>query len=78
MKWKEAVKAALRRMLARHPSGIITLRELTECELSQIIKDTNSRGKTPERSLQRELQELRDLGVLEFMDPGTYRILGGL
>lgn len=78
MKWKEAVKAALRRMLARHPSGIITLHELTERELPQIIKDTNSRGKTPAQTLQRELQELRDLGVIEFLDRGRYRILGGL
>jgi putative restriction endonuclease len=78
MTWHEAVKAALQRMLLGHPDGIITLAELKERELRQIVRDTGARGKTPDRTLERVCQELRDLGILEFLSRGVYRIVGGI
>lgn len=79
MTWREAVKHALRRMLVRRPNGMITLAELRQTELRQIVRDTGSRGKTPERTLERVCQELRDEGILEFTDNhGKYRVKGGL
>ncbi len=73
--WHDAVKAALGRMLERYPDGIITLKQLKVYELKRIVRDTGSTGRTPGQTLQRVCQELRDIGVLEFIDDrGTYRI----
>lgn len=75
MTWHDAVKLALQRMLVRHPNRIVTLAELKRCELKRICRDTGSTGQTPERTLERVCQELRDAGFLEFLDDrGTYRV----
>jgi putative restriction endonuclease len=77
MSWHEAVRHAIRRMLPRHPNRIITLAELKERELRRIVADTGSRGKTPGATLERVCQELRDAGILQFLDDrGTYRVIG--
>jgi len=44
-------------------------------ELDQIIKDTRTTGTTPEKTMDRTMQNLRDEGVIEFIDyDGTYRL----
>ena len=74
--WSEAVADAARRHVAKTGSLIFTRRSLMEAELGAIIDETGSQGATPEQTLSRELQELRDAGVIEFLDPGTYRWIG--
>jgi putative restriction endonuclease len=43
--------------------------------LDAIVADTGSAGATPHQTLSRELQGLRDAGILEFIDQGTYHVL---
>jgi putative restriction endonuclease len=43
-------------------------------ELPRIVRETASRGATPEATLRRELQELRDRGGIEFLGQGRYRL----
>ncbi len=43
-------------------------------ELPRIIRETGSRGATPEATLRRELQELRERGGIEFLGQGRYRL----
>lgn len=51
-----------------------TLRDLIDAELERIVRETGSRGQTPDATLRRELQQLRDRGVIEFLGSGHYRL----
>lgn len=51
-----------------------TLPDLVREELTAIVRETGSRGATPEATLRRELQQLRDRGGIEFMGAGRYRL----
>lgn len=48
---------------------------LLEDELEQIRAETGSKGETPEQTLSRTLQELRDEGEIEFVGNGAYRLV---
>lgn len=54
---------------------MFTRQALIESELDAIIADTGSAGATPAMTLSRELQGLRNRGVIAFVDDrGTYRL----
>jgi hypothetical protein len=74
MTWREAVEAAVRRQAARNPNGVFTRQDLLN-EKSRIISDCGGGGKTPEQTISRTLQELRDSGVIKFLDDqGSYQL----
>lgn len=73
--WSETVEIAVRRLAARHGSPVFTRQDLIDEELARIVRETGSRGATPEMTLSRELQQLRDAGQIEFLAPGRYRLL---
>jgi putative restriction endonuclease len=73
--WSEAVEIAVRRLAARHGAAEFTRQQMIEEELGRIVRETGSRGATPEMTLSRELQQLRDRGEIEFVAPGHYRLL---
>ena len=68
MSWKDAVRDAVDRICDRNGSDFFTRQELIERELPRIIQETGSRGRTPEMTLSRELQELRDEDRIQFLD----------
>ena len=75
--WSEVVEEAVRRHVASTGSAEFTRQELSEVELDRIVSETGSEGKTPHQTLSRELQQLRDEGVIEFLDDhGSYRLIG--
>lgn len=55
--------------------AFITRQDLVQHELLRIEQETRSAGATPEQTLSRVLQELRDDGVLRFSSNGVYEIL---
>jgi putative restriction endonuclease len=71
--WSEAVTNAVRRHVAETGSAIFTRQALIDSQLDAIVADTGSAGATPHQTLSRELQQMRDTGLLEFLDQGTYR-----
>ncbi len=73
--WSEAVEIAIRRLAARSGNAEFTRQEMIATELQRIVNETGSRGATPEMTLSRELQELRDRGEIEFLGSGHYRLL---
>ncbi len=73
--WSESVEIAVRRLAASQRRQVFTRQEMIVTELPRIIRETGSSGQTPERTLSRELQELRDRGGIEFVSSGTYRLL---
>lgn len=73
--WSDAVEDAIRRHTARTGSAIFTRQELIDAELAAIVAATGSAGVTPHQTLSRELQQLRDAGVIAFADQGTYRLV---
>jgi putative restriction endonuclease len=76
--WRESVAAALMRQAGKQHTGIVTRQQLIEGELPRIVRETGSRGATPEQTLSRVLQDLRDDKQIEFKGPGEYRLLSTL
>ncbi|RLC54884.1 MAG: hypothetical protein DRI79_07350 [Chloroflexi bacterium] len=73
--WRDAVLDALHRFSNRHNTKTITRQGLLEEELDRIVSETGTRGLTPEQTLSRVLQELRDEGILYFIGGGQYLLL---
>lgn len=74
--WTDAVTDAIRRHVAKTGSSTFTRRALIAGEIGAIEAETRTRGSTPTQTLGRELQQLRDAGLIEFLERGTYRWLG--
>lgn len=70
--WRDAVVDALERRARR--GRVVDRHSLIASELGQIVAETHSRGRTPEQTLSRVLQDLREEGVLEFAGRGTYQL----
>ena len=74
--WSEAVTDAVRRVAAKKPNGVFNRGDLIAQEGARMCADTGTTGETPMQTVSRELQQLRDKGVLEFVDDrGTYRLI---
>lgn len=74
--WSEAVTDAVRRVAATKPDCVFNRRDLIAQEGARMCADTGTTGETPMQTVSRELQQLRDKGVLEFVDDrGTYRLI---
>ena len=74
--WSEAVISAVRRYVQATRSTLFTRQGLIDSEMGAIIATTGSTGATPWQTLSRELQELRDRGLVEFVGTGVYRYAG--
>jgi putative restriction endonuclease len=75
--WSEVVEESVRRHVHNSGNPDFTRQELIDAELNRIVSETGSTGATPEMTLSRELQQLRDAGVIEFVDDrGAYRLIG--
>ena len=72
--WSKAVEIAVGRFAANNGSADFALQDLVHAELPRIVRETGSRGATPEATLRRELQQLRDRGAIEFLGQGRYRL----
>ena len=73
--WRQAVLDALHRHAERHGSPVITRQALIREELPRIVEATSSEGRTPEQTLSRVLQELREEGVVAFGEAaGVYAL----
>lgn len=70
--WSKSVELAVARMGAQGPQ--FSLQELIGAELPRIVRETGSRGATPDATLRRELQQLRNRGGIEFLGSGNYRL----
>jgi hypothetical protein len=75
MTWREAVEAAVRRFAARSTTGEFSRQDLLDAERAQIMSDCGGGGETPDQTISRVLQEMRDDGVISFVhDEGSYRL----
>lgn len=73
--WQTAVLNAIKRLCRRHNTSVFTRQMLIDEELNGIIEETGSRGATPDQTMSRVLQELRQQGYIDFLDnQGTYRL----
>lgn len=73
MTWKKAVIKAIERYTRKKGTGIFQRKDLIKAELSNIVIEAKSSGKTPEQTLSRILQELRDDKVIKFTgNSGNY------
>jgi hypothetical protein len=76
MTWKEAVEAAVRRHAAKSSNRTFNRQEFLADEQSRILSDCGGGGETPQQTISRVLQELRDSGVITFLDDqGTYQLI---
>jgi DNA-binding IclR family transcriptional regulator len=75
MTWREAVEAAVRRYASKCEGGTFTRQDFLAEEERRIVSDCGGGGKTPRQTISRVLQELRDDGVVAFVDDrGAYRL----
>src|SRR5215212_4079507 len=74
--WSEVVLSAVRRHVQRTGSTIFSRQGLIDSEMEYVVAETGSSGATPWQTLSRELQQLRDRGLLEFVSAGVYRYAG--
>lgn len=72
-RWKEIVRDELASFQEKTGQSIITRQELLDRSLPRLKREFPN-ANTPGQTVSRELQELRDLGEVEFLDPGEYRI----
>jgi hypothetical protein len=68
----ESVILAIEDLTSRRNSLIFSRRELITQEINNITFRVSSVGKTPEQTLSRELQNLRESGHLYFLSRGEY------
>ena len=73
--WKSSVLDAMHRCAAKSADGLVHRYSLIKSEMDQIVLETGSGGLTPEQTLSRILQDLRDDGDIEFVGKGIYRIV---
>ena len=71
--WRQRVREELQREVARTGSALVRRQALLDA--AQAWFPRVSSGKTPGQTMSRVLQELRDLGELEFVSPGVYSVL---
>ena len=74
--WKTAVVSALQRYGKRHGSLQVERGAFLRDELTAMVAETASGGRTPAQTVSRVLQELRDEGTLYFSEAGVYVITG--
>ena len=74
--WTDAVISAVRRHVQRTGSTLFERQAFIDAEGARIKLETGSTGATPWQTLSRIFQELRDAGLIEFVDPGVYRYDG--
>jgi hypothetical protein len=75
MTWHESVAAAIQRVTQRKKTRVFTRQDLIETELQQIISETQPGTGTPEQTLNRVLQEMKTVGILDSEAPDIYRLL---
>jgi hypothetical protein len=76
MTWKENVASAVRRLAGKTPGGAFTRQQRIDAESGQITSEVSSQGQTPDQTLSRVLQKLRDDGMISFEDEkGIPRLL---
>jgi len=75
--WRRAVLDALGRYCGRHQSQDVYRHRILQEELDEMVSQTQSRGRTPEMTFNRVMQELRDEGLVEFVNNnGHYKYRG--
>jgi len=67
--------AAIQRVTTRSKSRVFTRQDLIATELKQILSETQPGSSTPEQTLNRVLQEMRTVGILDSEAPDIYRLL---
>lgn len=77
MTWREAVEKAVFSYASTVPNGVFTREDFLAAEEHNIVQDCGGEaGKTPRQTISRVLQEMRDDGVLAFVDDrGTYQLI---
>lgn len=75
LRWRDAVLVSLRTFCARHGTRAVDRQTFLAEELVVVTAATASVGLTPEQTLSRNLQELRDEGLIEFLGNGNYLLL---
>ena len=72
--WKDGVKDAIVRLTKSSGNNTFTRKQLIESELGKIISEVGSSGKTPEQTLSRILQSLRNEKFISFESAGVYKL----
>ena len=75
MTWQESAIKAIQRLVKQTGKNIFSRQELIDSELDTIVQEAGSTGQSPDQTLSRVLQELRNQEVIALEAPGVYRLL---
>lgn len=78
--WSQSLCGKIFRITIETGSQVVRRSDLLSGYLPEMIDETGSVGKTPEQTVSREIQNLRDTGIIA-MDPknkGTYKVIKNL
>ena len=75
MKWRDVVLSALHRFSLRHATRAVDRQSFLVEERNAMTIEAGSLGNTPDQTVSRVLQELRDEGLIEFLGDGKYLLL---
>lgn len=73
-RWQERLLTEIQKQVSHGGGQVIRRQDLIRSALPQLRKAFPD-ARTPEQTLSRVLQELRDAGHIEFVSPGVYRVL---
>jgi len=74
--WREAAKEAIKKVVERHNDPEFSRQILIDEEMDYIKKMTRTKGKTPEQTLSRTLQELwKEENYLSHEERGIYQLI---
>ena len=76
--WLDSVRTAIKRICSAKNSKVFTRQELIRFNLAGIENEVKTHGKTPAQTLSAVLQELRDLGEIDFIGRGKYKLRIGI
>ena len=75
MKWRDVVLSALHRFSLRHATRAVDRQSFLVEERNAMTIEAGSLGNTPDQTVSRVLQELRDEQLIEFLGNGKYLLL---
>lgn len=75
MTWEESAYGSIIELCKAKATNRFSRQQLIDNYLDRICEETGTIGRTPDQTLSRVLQQLRDRGLVAFLEPGQYELL---
>lgn len=73
--WRNVTLKYIKKYCNNKNSSIFTRQDFISTCLPNIVEETNSDAEQPGQSLSRTLQNIRDKGIINFIESGVYELI---